>query len=97
MSHHRTRDERRYQRDRIVTIRRKRAEYFWGYNNNAWIERGWALFTEWGIYAKWNGNCGCTMCHGAKYFKCKDKRRRALKSSFSQAEFRKRDKAEGAG
>jgi hypothetical protein len=95
MSHPWSRAERRHQRDRIVARRRKTAEVMWGYNNGAWLARGWELYTTWGIYAKWNGNCGCTMCHGAKYLSCKRRRRASLNMAFSQAEFRKRDKVVG--
>ncbi len=95
MCHPLSRAERRHQRDRVIVRRRKVAEIVWGYNNDDWIARGWEPFTEWGVYAKFNGGCGCKMCHGAKYFKCKDKRRRALKTAFTQAEFRKCDKVQG--
>ena len=35
----------------------------------------------WGYYAKWNMNCGSTMCHSGKYFTEKRRRREALKRS----------------
>lgn len=46
----------------------------------------------WGHYAKWNMNCGATMCHAAKYFKNKAKRRRARKLAGSPAEARVGDR-----
>lgn len=85
------RAERRYQRDRVVAHRKalRTVEKWYFSDLQRWGE------PVWGRYAKWNGNCGQTMCHGAKYFKCKAKRRKALKFSLSQAEFRRKDKAAG--
>jgi hypothetical protein len=92
MSHPTSRAERRHQRDRVIARRRKVAETEWGYNNGDWIARGWEPFVNWGVYAKWNGGCGSSMCHAAKYFKIAHKRREALHNSESQAEFRRRNK-----
>ena len=101
MRHPATRGERRAVREQHVARRKSICLNTWRGYAEPWHEgkpeyqRNWEPFNEWGRYSKWNLNCGSKMCHGAKYYKCKDKRRKALKSSESTAEFRRRDKAAG--
>jgi hypothetical protein len=92
MHHPHNRAERRHERTRVIARRRKVAETEWGYNDGDWLSR-WNPYSEWGRYAKFNGGCGCRLCHHVKYFGCKRKRRNARKISESAAEFRCRDKA----
>src|SRR5438270_2848743 len=79
MKHPRSRAERRAVRDGYVARRKFVATQIWNVEywvrppqeHEHWFSRqdGWEPF-EWGRYAKWNMNCGDSMCHGAKYFKC---------------------------
>lgn len=107
MKHPRNRAERRTTRDGYVARRKfiatqiwdipsyvrppQEHEHWWATASSPLGQEDWTPF-EWGRYAKWNMNCGDSMCHSAKYFKCASKRRRARKESFSTAEFRRRDK-----
>jgi hypothetical protein len=99
MSHPSSRDERRHQRERVIARRRFvrqqiwRVEEIW-HEGKPEYQRNWEPF-EWGRYAKFNMNCGCRQCHSAKYFSSAHKRRKALRQSWTQAEFRRRDKVEG--
>jgi len=70
MNHPRTRAERRHQRQRIINYRK-----FIRVNGCSypWPDQIWSQ------YAKWNGGCGCMLCHSDKYFGHKRKRRNALK------------------
>jgi hypothetical protein len=99
MSHPTSRAERRHQRDRVIARRKFIAEHIWRNYNTEPHEGspGYGVWSpvEWGRYAKFNLNCGCTMCHGAKYFKCAAKRRKGRKCAESQAECRRVDKVEG--
>lgn len=99
MSHPTSRAERRHQRDRVIARRKFIAEHIWSHYNEKPHEGspGWGEWkpVEWGRYAKFNLNCGCTMCHSAKYFKCAHKRRKGRQESESQAECRRVDKVEG--
>ena len=103
MHHPRSRGERRAVREQIIARRKFIATEIWAveswsrppYEHEHWYYRGaqeWSPF-EWGRYAKWNLNCGDTLCHGAKYFKCASKRRKARKTAESTADFRRRNKA----
>src|SRR5271170_1045730 len=100
MSHPTSRAERRHQRDRVIARRKFIAEHIWSHYNEVphegspgyQQEPGWWSPVEWGRYAKFNLNCGCTMCHGAKYFKCAHKRRKGRQTAESQAECRRVDK-----
>ena len=100
MSHPTSRDERRHQRDRVIARRRFVAEHIWPHYNDVPHEgspdyqqqSGWYQPIEWGRYAKFNLNCGCMMCHSAKYFSNARKRREALKHSWSTPEFRRWNK-----
>jgi len=103
MRHPRTRDERRAVREQIIARRKFIATQIWDIPSyvrpphegewNRWSKpEEWEPF-QWGRYHKWNMNCGDTMCHGAKYFKCASKRRKARKEAESTAEFRRRNKA----
>lgn len=100
MSHPSSRAERRHHRDRVVARRRFVYEVVWRANVSRFVPAYThpldLKFTEWGRYAKFNLGCGCTQCHAAKYMSSKDKRRRALKGSWSRAEHRRRDKAAGS-
>jgi hypothetical protein len=101
MHHPHSRDERRAVREQIIAHRKNIHRKIWKRWDEIWHEgkpeyqRDWKPFDEWGRYAKWNLNCGCTMCHSAKYFKHAHKRRKALHRSESQAEFRRLDRTEG--
>jgi hypothetical protein len=103
VSHPTSRAERRHQRERVIARRKFIATKIWSHYNEEPHEgspfyqqqMGWYTPTEWGRYAKFNLNCGCTMCHSAKYFASAHKRRKALRQSWTQAEFRRRDKVEG--
>jgi hypothetical protein len=81
--HPTNRAERRFQREFVILHRRDIR-----INGNArdWPEQNWSH------YSKWNGNCGSTRCHAAKYFKVKAKRRKARRSSWSQAQCRAGDR-----
>ena len=79
--HPTNRAERRHQRNRVIAIHRRKHLHHARTSPNA-------VEPAWGRYAKWNMNCGATMCHAAKYFKNKAKRRRARKSAASSAEAR---------
>ena len=106
MKHPRNREERRAVRDGWITRRKYIAEVIWNdpyfnqtpHEGHPWYmhQPGWYKPMAWGKYAKFNLGCGDSLCHGAKYFSCKEKRRRALKAAGSQAEFRKRDKVAGS-
>jgi hypothetical protein len=86
--HPTNRAERRHQRTRIIEFRTHRdLNSFHRYRDAPGI-----FVPVWGRYAKWNGDCGSTMCHAAKYFKVKAKRRKARKSSWSQAQCRAGDR-----
>ena len=80
MSHPTNRAERRHQRNRIISHRRRIRI------NCNWEEQIWSKFS------KWNGNCGSTRCHYAKYYKCKAARRRLRKNSNSFSECRAGDR-----
>lgn len=98
MHHPRTRGERRAVREQYIHRRKFIATKIWshyneephegspGYPGSIWVP------TEWSRFAKFNLNCGCMMCHSAKYFSNARKRRNALHRSESQAEFRRRNK-----
>ena len=90
--HPANRAERRQQRNRVIAIHRRKHLI----RSRSYLE-GVEHFGEpvWGYYAKWNMNCGKTMCHAAKYFKNKAKRRRARKSAFSAQEARVADRKLG--
>ena len=100
MSHPTSRAERRHQRERIIARRRFVHQVIWRRGDEEWHEgkpeyqKGWTPFNEWGRYAKWNLNCGCSMCHGAKYYKLAHKRRLARENAESQAECRRGDRTE---
>jgi|SRR5208283_426827 len=103
MSHPTTRDERRHQRERVIARRKYIATKIWNIpsfvrppheHERWWGQPEWEPF-QWGKYAKYNLNCGCMMCHSAKYFSSAHKRRKALRHATSQADFRRRDKVEG--
>ncbi len=100
MHHPRTRGERRAVREQYISRRKFIATQIWDIpsyrrppqeHERWWGQQEWEPF-EWGRYAKWNMNCGDTMCHSAKYFSNASKRRKALHRSESQAEFRRRNK-----
>lgn len=86
MSHPTSRAERRHQRDRVIARRKFVSKSIWRMNEK------WLQDFEWGRYSKFNMNCGCTMCHGAKYFKLAHKRRKGRQDSESQSECRRADK-----
>lgn len=69
-----TRAERRFRRECAIAKRL----FVW---HNVWKM---PHKIEGGVYAKFNMNCGCTLCHAEKYFKYKRKRREALKSATSE-------------
>ena len=75
MKHPKQRAERRSVRRGWIARRRYIIEH-------VWRDRGWRK-PKWGMYAKWNLNCGCMMCHCNKYFKEKRKRRRALDQAIT--------------
>jgi hypothetical protein len=107
MHHPRTRGERRAVREQYIRRRKfiatqiwdipsyvrppHEGEHWWSSVSHPMGAEEWKPF-EWGRYAKWNMNCGDTMCHSAKYFSNARKRRNALHRSESQAEFRRRNK-----
>lgn len=74
MNHPTNRAERRNERKRIIAKRRFIYDYVW--RSQRWNKE---RFSNWGKFAKWNMNCGCTLCHYEKYFKEKRKRREKLK------------------
>lgn len=86
MKHPKSRGERRAVRDGWIARRRFIAEHIWSRYNEVphegspWYmqQPGWYQPVIWGRYAKFNLNCGCSMCHSGKYFSEKRKRRRAL-------------------
>lgn len=90
--HPTNRAERRHQRNRVIAIHRRKHLI----NSRSYLYRV-EHFGEpdWGYYAKWNMNCGATMCHAAKYFKNKARRRRARKTAGSPAEARVGDRKLG--
>jgi len=101
MHHPRSRGERRAVREQVIARRKFIATQIWQvecwsrppHEHEHWyMPEGWTPM-EWGKYAKFNLNCGDTMCHGAKYFKCASKRRKARKEAESTSEFRRRNKA----
>src|SRR5208337_1149299 len=106
MHHPRTRGERRAVREQYIRRRKFIATQIWDiasfyrppYEHEHWWATGSPLGPEewkpleWGKYAKYNLNCGCAMCHSAKYFSNAHKRREARKHSWSTAEFRRWDK-----
>jgi len=82
MKHPKSRGERRAVRDGYIARRKFTVVHIWStgsYSRSSEHEQKWLAEMEWGKYAKFNLNCGCKMCHGAKYFSEKRKRRRALK------------------
>jgi hypothetical protein len=98
MSHPTSRAERRHQRDRVIARRKFIVTRVWSrgsYSTSSESTKKWLEEMQWGVYAKFNLNCGCTQCHGAKYFSCAHKRRKALRHAESQADFRRKDKVEG--
>jgi hypothetical protein len=103
MSHPSTRGERRAVREQYIRRRKFIATQIWNiasfYRSPYEHERWWGQLEwepfEWGKYAKYNLNCGCMMCHSAKYFSNAHKRRKALRRAESQADFRRLDKVEG--
>ena len=86
LKHPKNRSERRHERERIIERRKFIIDAIW----HALPHR---QFEEEGRLAKYNLGCGCKMCHFAKYFSAKNKRRVALKEAESQAEFRGEDKS----
>ncbi len=89
--HPTNRAERRHHRNRVMAIHRRKHLIRPDYLHT--VEH--CGEPVWGRYAKWNMNCGATMCHAAKYFKNKAKRRRARKSSATPAEARVGDRKVG--
>jgi len=69
MKHPSSRSERRFARHTAIQIRLRCIRLVWKIP---------CLLRKPGKYAKWNLNCGCTLCHCGKYFGPKRKRRRAL-------------------
>jgi hypothetical protein len=86
--HPTNRAERRHQRNRVIAIHRRQHLIYSKSDEHSGD-------TVWGYYAKWNMNCGKTMCHAAKYFKNKAKRRRAGKFAESAVEARAGDRKLG--
>jgi hypothetical protein len=98
MNHPRSRRERRAVREEIIQHRKWIVTRIWhrgSYYSSNEREREWLRNFEWGKYAKYNLNCGCSMCHYSKYYSCKRRRRCALNRANSQAEFRRMDKLAG--
>lgn len=85
MHHPQSRGERRAVRGQVIARRRFIATRIWhdGFRFSD---------TQWGRYSKFNLNCGCKMCHSAKYLSAKRKRRRALQTADSGSQFRKGDR-----
>ncbi len=92
--HPHTRGERRAIRKDWISRRKYIVTRIWSQGSYYKSEgqRKWIAEMQWSIYAKFNLNCGCTMCHCAKYFKNKRKRRKALQRAESQNDFRRQDK-----
>src|SRR5580704_14139835 len=87
--HPTNRAERRHHRNRVIAIHRRKHLI----RSRSYFERIQHCGEPvWGHYAKWNMNCGATMCHAAKYFKNKAKRRSARQSAFSPQEGRVADR-----
>lgn len=80
MKHPSNRAERRHVRERIITARKFVWLEIW--NRKKYPDR----VPEWGIFTKWNMNCGCTQCHYKKYLRHKRKRREELKNSWTRDE-----------
>ena len=98
MKHPHTRGERRAVREAWIARRKHITRNIWREydippheGSPYWAKHCGYKPINYGIYAKFNLGCGSPMCHAAKYFSCKRQRRRALNSSWSQAEFRSRD------
>ena len=85
MKHPKNRSERRHERERIISKRKFIIDKVWQSLPHLQHE-------ESGRLAKYNLGCGCKICHYSKYYSAKNKRRKALKSAETQAEFRREDK-----
>jgi hypothetical protein len=104
MHHPTNRGERRAVREQQIARRKFIAKNIWRmygrepHEGSPWYQQqsDWYEPFEWGRYAKFNLGCGSKLCHAAKYYGSKDKRRRSLKASASTAEFRRRDKVAGS-
>jgi hypothetical protein len=95
MNHPSNRQERRTVREGIISRRKFIVTRIWScgsYSIGSESNRKWLAEMQWGKYAKFNLNCGCRMCHSAKYLSDKRKRRNARKLAESQNEFRRHDK-----
>jgi len=81
MNHPSNRAERRHHRARVIARRRFVHNHVWNAGSFDWQRQSDLLYSSffadlplWGQYAKWNMNCGSTMCHAEKYFSAKRRR-----------------------